>query len=168
MQRVQLISEETIKKQFPIKNVDAGAIEPGIQVAQDMGLQQLIGTCLYDTICSKVKDGTIITESDYKLLLDEYVQPYLLWQTMYELVPIAFAKIRNAGVVQSVTDHVQAMTHQDADYTRNDFASKANAYAGRLTAYIVANHTKYPEYSKRRDSSDMAHDSNAIIDQFVL
>lgn len=76
---VLLISEEYVKTNSGIDdNVYGKFLLPAIREAQEMGLQTIIGGNLYDAIMSKVADGTIADDFDYKYLLDKHIQPYLL------------------------------------------------------------------------------------------
>ena len=53
--KVLLISENTLKQDSLINNnVDSVYLLPAIQVAQDQGLQQIIGSKLYEKICDDI------------------------------------------------------------------------------------------------------------------
>ena len=78
---IYLISEETLKSESYINdNLDPAMILPSIQTAQDMHLQPLIGTKLYKTLMEMVKDNNI--EGYYKVLMDEYIRPFLIYAVL--------------------------------------------------------------------------------------
>lgn len=82
MEKVLLISEATLKKYTLINdNVDGMYILPAIQSAQDVDLDTIIGTALNTKLQELVKTGDIVSEeySAYKLLLDDYITPYMCW-----------------------------------------------------------------------------------------
>ena len=60
MKYTLLINKETLKRLSLIDdNVDEQYIRPAIITAQEISLQQTIGTSLYDAICDMVDDGSI-------------------------------------------------------------------------------------------------------------
>lgn len=148
---VFLISEETLKSQGLIDdNLWGGYLTPSIKLAQDKGLQTLIGGVLYDKICNLVADGSIKNESnkDYKYLLDEYIIPYLMWQTLAEVaVPISW-KFKNQGMVEANTDWTSRPSMKDFQYIVQKYENDAVFYGNRLTDYLSANSKYYPEYQK--------------------
>lgn len=169
--RVQLVSETTLKKLTLINdNVDVCYIAPAIEKAQDMGLQPLIGTCLFEKLCKLVESGQIGSADNlvYKTLLDDYVTPYLCQRVMADIQVPLFAKIRNAGIVQSQDQQTQQLTKGDVDYIRADYEYNATFYGKRLTEYLCANSTIYPEWKTRRDVSDMPSDAESYNTSIVL
>ena len=73
---VLFISEETIKNSTTINgNVDVELLLPYIKVSQDIHVQQLLGTNLYEKIEAEITAGTLT--GNYKILVDEYIQPVL-------------------------------------------------------------------------------------------
>ena len=114
MARVLLISEKTLKSNGVINNnVDGMYILPAIEYAQDAGLQPIIGTKLYNKLMDLVSDSSIQQETDYKVLLDEYVTPYLLNKVTADIqIPLNY-KLRNQGVVQNQADNTIVPTMKD-------------------------------------------------------
>ena len=169
--RIQLISETTLKAFTLINdNVDAAFIAPAIQKAQDMGLQPLIGSNLLDKICTLVADDSISNEENaaYKRLLDDYIIPYLCWRVMADIQIPLFAKIRNAGIVQSQDQQTQQLSHSDVEYIKKDYEYNADFYGKRITDFLCANSTTYPEWLTRRDVADIKADSESFNTHIVL
>ena len=169
--KVQLISENTLKKYTLINdNVDACYIAPAIQMAQDMGLQPLIGTVLLDKLCQLVSTDKINEKANanYKILLDEYITPYLCHKVMVDIQVPLFAKIRNAGIVQSQDTQTQQLTKSDVDYIRQHYDYISTFYGNRMTDYLRANSTKYPEWLTRRDVADVKADPESYNTTLVL
>lgn len=161
MARVLLISEKTLKQNSVINNnVDGMYILPAIEYSQDAGLQPLIGTKLYNKLMDLVESG--ITEAtDYKYLLDEYITPYLINKVTSEIqIPLTF-KLRNQGVVQQTGDNTYAPSMKDTQYVIQNYENKANFYGNRLSDYLRANKSKYPEYCSVDSCADMHSDSGA-------
>ena len=162
MARVLLISEQTLKKNSVVNNnVDGMYILPAIEYAQDAGLQPLLGTKLYNKLMSLVENGDIMTSSDYKFLLDEYITPYLINKVTADIqIPLAF-KLRNQGVVQNTSENTYVPSLKDMQYVAQSYENKANFYGNRLSDYLKANRSKYPEYCSIDSCADMPSDSGA-------
>lgn len=162
MARVLLISEKTLKENSVINNnVDGMYVLPAIEFSQDAGLQPLIGTKLYSRLMDMVEGGTIGNNNDYKYLLDEYITPFLLNKVTAEIqIPLAF-KLRNQGVVQQTGENTYVPSLKDMQYVTQNYENKANFYGNRLSDFLRANRSKYPEYCKIDSCADMPSDSGA-------
>lgn len=151
---VYLISEDILKSEGLIDdNLWGGYIGPSIQLAQDKGLQPAIGGPLYDKICSMVADGTIKNPANaaYKVLLDDYITPYLTYQVLVEVIYPATFKAKNQGLVQADTDYAHQVSMKDYQYIVKKFENDAAFYLNRLTDYLHAHTTTYKEYNKHVD-----------------
>jgi len=165
--KVFLISETTLKTETII-NDNAGAeyIRPAIESAQDIYLQQLIGSELLDKLYSDIANNKL--EGYYKELVDEHVTNYLKYKVLSEItIPLAY-KYRNAGVVQATGDHYQQTTLRDAQLVANHHDLRANFYAERMSKYLCANSDKFPEYKSTRNSADMMADPDSYKTNWVL
>ena len=162
MARVLLISEKTLKQNSVINNnVDGMYILPAIEYAQDAGLQPFLGTKLYNKLMDLVEDGSITGATDYKYLLDEYVEPYLINKVTADIqIPLAF-KMRNQAVVQQTGENTYVSSLKDMQYVVQNYENKANFYGQRMSDYLHSNHSKYPEYRKMDSCADMPSDSGA-------
>ena len=162
MARVLLISEKTLKENSVINNnVDGMYVLPAIEYAMDAGLQPIIGTKLYNRLMDMVEDCTIENNDDYKYLLDEYITPFLLNKVTAEIqIPLAF-KLRNQGVVQQTGENTYVPSLKDMQYVTQNYENKANFYSNRLSDYLKANRSKYPEYCSVDSSADMPSNKNA-------
>lgn len=148
MTKVLLISEDFVKTNSNLdSNVWGEYLTPSIREAQDIGLQQIVGSCLYNAILSKVADGSITatTESAYKTLLDEHIQPYLMYQVITDLVPIIGVKLSNIGVVRSNDEYVQNLTEDERHNIKQFYQYKADFYCRRLQQFLLTNKELYPE-----------------------
>lgn len=164
MNNILLISEKTLKSQSLINdNVGSEFILPSIQTAQDIGLQPLIGTYLYDKLRELVGNGTISNDENasYKTLLDTYITPYLAYKVMSDIqIPLAY-KMRNAGIIQTNNEYQTNSIMKDVQQLSTFYDQKATFYANRLSDYLLANSGSYPEYMNWRDYADMPSNKNA-------
>lgn len=164
MKEIFLISEQTLKTRTVLNNnVDVAFIAPAIRTAQDMGLQPLIGTKLFNKLKDLVATNDIVEEeySDYKKLLDEYVTPFLEWKAIADIQLSLVFKLRNQGVVSQVGENVYNPSLRDIQYLIQNYENKANFYGSRLSDYLKANNSKYPEYLKIDSCADMPSNKGA-------
>lgn len=162
MARVFLISTATMKKNSVVNNnVDDMYLLPSIEIAQDAGLQPLLGTKLYNKLMDLVEDSSITGATEYKYLLDEYITPYLINKATADIIiPLSY-KMRNQGVVQQTSEYTYSPSLKDTQYVIQNYENKANFYGNRLSDYLKANRNKFPEYCSLDSSADMPSDSGA-------
>ena len=97
-----LISWAKVKQYTDINDsLDADLIKNGIREAQDISLQRVIGTLLYEKLLDLVSSNTIGDSSNaaYKTLLDSYIQDMLLYASYFNLLEYTFIRTRNNGLV---------------------------------------------------------------------
>lgn len=132
---VLLISEDYLKTEsFLDDNVSGKYLLTAIKMAQDIELQSIIGTNLLHSIQKKVFDNVIDLEDNkrYKDLLDNYIQPFLLYQVLSEIViPISY-KMSNFGVMQSSDEKDYAVDNKQINLVKKFYFDKANVYKERL------------------------------------
>lgn len=152
--RIYLISEDYIKSEGLIDDsVWPGLLKPAIELAQEKGLQTLIGGVLYNKICDLVYDNTIkdIENRKYKDLLDDYILPYLKWRTMAEIaIPITW-KFKNQGLVgynDNSNDWVTRPNMKDFQYIVQKYEEDSVFFGQRLTDYLHTHTNMFPEYMK--------------------
>ena len=148
MTKILLVSEDYIKTNSNLNdNVFGDYLLPAIREAEDMGLQSILGSCLYKQILYLV-DENLIGESEYafyKELLDEYVQEYLMYQVITDLVPIIGAKLANLGTVISNDEHVLNLSESERSNLKHYYEMRADFYARRLQEFLLNNRTAFPE-----------------------
>ena len=148
--KIFLISEDKLKTETTINdNIDSLYLHSAIELAQYIGLRELIGCELHDKLCSLVADGSIsnLENKKYKELLDEYVTPYLKYKVCSEItLPLAY-KYRNSGVVQTNNEHEVNTAMKDAQTLKSYYEEKANFFGLALTSYLKQhNFLEYPNY----------------------
>lgn len=144
-----LISEEKIKKAGLLDdNLWGSYITPSIRLAQEKGLMTVTGERLYKKITALVESGQIKQQEfdRYKYLLDEYITPYLIWETVCEAVVVVSYKLKNQAVTQAQTDWTQNPTLKDLQWVRQQWLNNATFYAKRLADFLDAHCSEYPDY----------------------
>ena len=146
---VLFISDETIKKSTTINgNVDVQLLLPYIKVAQDIHVQQVLGTDLYEKIQNDIAgvSGASLSGA-YKTLVDTYIQPVLIHYSLYECLPFLSYKIMNKDIVRKLSETSTGASLDDIKFMRANILNTAQFYTQRLVDYITNHTSDYPEYS---------------------
>lgn len=140
-----LVSEAKVRSYTGLNNsVDSNLIRNSIRIAGDYRLQAIIGTLLYERLINDVKAGTL--SGNYKNLLDNYIQDFLIYASYYEIIEEIYLRSRNNGLLRPnggensdpVDKDLYLMKRQSVD-------NKMTYYAERLTNYIVEENGLFPE-----------------------
>ena len=145
---VLLISEDKLKTYTALNdNVFGKVICPVIKTSQDIYLQQILGTALMEKLQTLVKENQIGSQENtkYKKLLDEYVAPYLIYETLVNLVPEVGTKIANIGVVQNNDEHTMNVSQGERELVSRQYQTYADNYCKQMQAYLCQNSELYPE-----------------------
>jgi hypothetical protein len=181
---IMLISENYIKQRSTVmENVSSEFIRSNILIASDIHIQQILGSNLYDDIITQFENYktaydagttgiTIATyvDSVYLTLIDEYIQPTLLYYTLYESMFDLYSKITNKSLVTQSSENSDVVSEEFLHKRKDDFLNKAEYYAQRLTNYLIDNQTIYPKYLEvDGDISDiLPEDENYLSNGWYL
>ena len=148
MTTVQLISEAKIREFTDMNNnVDSKLISNAIREAQDIELQRLLGTLLYNKILSDVQSNTLT--GAYRTLVDDWIQNFLLYATYYITLEYIYMRPRNNGLLTPTGgDNSESVDRQMFNVKRQSVQNKREFYAEKLTDYLIENQNSYPEISE--------------------
>lgn len=154
MKKVLLLSEETIKKYTLVNdNVDGKYILPTIQIVQEVDLERLIGKALLSKLTDLVSNNEISNAETYKILLDEYITPYLCWQVMSQIQMSVGFKFNNSGVTVNQDDKKYQMEYRNMQLLVEQYQKYADSYALKMKNYLDSHSSDYPEYNQCVDYS---------------
>lgn len=174
---VLLISEDYIKSESNLdNNVSGKYLQSAIKLAQDVELQSTIGTKLLEALQKKCINwidphtpvhpieppeplpSDSIDDSDnyrYKELLDYYVQPYLLYQVLSEIViPISY-KLGNFGVMRTDDEKDIAAEASQVNQIKKYYRDKADFFKTRLQNWVITYYNDFPELYSYKPLKDM-------------
>lgn len=174
---VLLISEDYIKSNSTLdNNVSGKYLQAAITSAQDVELQSTIGTKLLEALQKKCINwidphtpvhpieppeplpSDSIDDSDnyrYKELLDYYVQPYLLYQVLSEIViPISY-KLGNFGVMRTDDEKDIAAEASQVNQIKKYYRDKADFFKTRLQDFIITYYNEFPELYTYKPLKDL-------------
>jgi len=143
-----LISEAKIRSFTSLNDaVDSALIKNCIRTAQDVWLQNIIGTVLYNKLISDVDAGTLT--GNYKGLVDDYIQDFLLYAAYYETLEEIYLRPRNNGLLRPNGGENSDPVERDLyDMKRQSLRNKMDYYSQRLTEYILEEDNLFPELSQ--------------------
>lgn len=149
MTTVFLISEAQIREYTDIdNNVDTALITNGIRESQDIILQPIIGTLLYNKITDLVSAGTIGDSGNavYKTLLDDYIQNLLVYAAYNYILDSIYVRSRNNGLL--IPDGGESSVSADRsmfNVKKQAAKNKQEFYANLLVDYLIEEEQSYPE-----------------------
>jgi hypothetical protein len=147
-------------------NVDTDLFINFIKIAQQMHVQNYLGTQLYNSITTKINEGNL--SDDYLDLVKDYIQPMLIHFAMIDYLPFANYQIRNGGVFKHRTDNSESTSKEELDLLVQKHRTFADFYAQRFVDYMgIFASQKFPEYWLNKDA-DMFPDTKPSSVNWVL
>ena len=141
---ILLLSEDFVKTNSNLSdNVWGKFLLPAVREAQDIYLQEIIGTALYQSILEKIKDNALI--DPYKEFVDDYVRWFLLYQVLTDVIDVLDVKLANLGTVRSRDEYVDNISDGERDRLKQNYQYKADFYCRRMQEYLLNNRNAFPE-----------------------
>jgi hypothetical protein len=147
-------------------NVDTDLFIQFIKIAQQMHVQNYLGTKLYNKITELIDTNTLT--GNYLDLVNDYVQPMLIHYAMVDYLPFANYQIRNGGVFKHRTDNSESTTKEELDILVQKHRTFGDFYAKRFVDYMaISASANFPEYWTN-SNDDMYPDQKPNPVSFVL
>jgi hypothetical protein len=137
-----------------------------IKVAQQIDIQNLLGTDLYNKISADIVAGTL--SGNYLTLVNTYVQPTLIWFAQMNYIPFAAYKITSKGVLKGTSEQSQTVEKNEVDYLVAKAREYANYYSTRLVDYLCFNDNLFPEYNSNSDDDIYPDTESTTFKGWVL
>ena len=149
--------------------VDADKFVQFIEVAQDIHIQNYLGTKLYDKISSLIVNDTIDDAGNavYKTLLNDYLTPMLIWFAQSDYYMFASYQVSNGGVFRHRSESSETPSMQEIKSLVDSSRDKAEFYVRRFLDYMDNNNNSYPEYNDVNEDG-MYPDKNENFNGWVL
>jgi hypothetical protein len=147
---VLLISEQKLKSNTPINdNVDSSELRFSIQQAQQIFIQETLGTNLYEYILDLVKTGDINDpiKVDYKELLNNFITPTLISYSYYLALDNFWVKFVNIGLQNMRSEQGTPIDIRGLTYLKNNARDNAQFNDNLMRRHLVFNNWKYPQYT---------------------
>jgi hypothetical protein len=165
-----LISTEDIKR-FSILNgnLDTDDFIQYLKIAQDITIQNYLGTDLYNKFQTLIISGDINQAGflKYKTLLSNYIKPMLIHWSMVHYLPFAAYTIANKGVYKHSSENATNVEKNEIDFLVEKERDIAEHYTQRFIDYMCFQQQEFPEYTSN-SNDDMNPDTNNFYGSWVL
>jgi hypothetical protein len=147
-------------------NVDTDSFIQYVKIAQDIHVQNYIGTDLYNKIQADIIASSLT--GDYLSLVTDYIKPMLIHWAMVEYLPFAAYTVSNKGVYKHSSENSENVSKDEVDFLIEKERNTAQYYTERFISYMTFNaSTKFPEYYTN-SNEDVYPDKDANFEGWVL
>lgn len=149
-------------------NIDTDKILPYINIAQDIHIQNYLGTDLYVKIQNDITADPQTLTGDYLNLVNVYIKPMLLHWSMVEYLPFAGVNIANGGIYTKNPENSTSLPKDHVDFLVEKARTTAQFYTNRFIDYMQNNaQSLFPEYYSN-SQEDIYPDDVADFGGWVL
>lgn len=142
-----LTSEEFIKSVTNISdNLNGKVMQAAIREAQDIDLQNIIGSCLLDKLKNLCASGDIKNPENafYKEAISK-LQYFLAYTVIVKLCCITSYKIDNMGVSRTHDENIDYATIDEVYNMQDFYQKKADYFAYELQKWLMKNRQEFTE-----------------------
>ncbi len=148
-------------------NVDTDKFIQFIKLAQEIHVQNYMGTKLYDGLTAAIPNIDQPANARWKTLLDDYIVPMLIWFAQVDYLPFAAYQIRNGGMFKHKSENSDTVSKEEVDYLTEKARTNAEWYSRRFIDFMSFNETTYPEYTSNVND-DIYPSYDATFNGWVL
>jgi hypothetical protein len=131
-------------------NVDVDKFIQFVKIAQDIHIQNYLGTKLFQKLQADIVAGTLT--GNYQSLVVTYVKPMLIHWGMVEYLPFAAYTIANKGVYKHSSENSENVDKNEVDYLLEKERNIAQNYTQRFIDYMSFNQPLFPEYRSNKNN----------------
>tara|TARA_R110000803_G_scaffold202538_1_gene267745 strand:+ start:256 stop:756 length:501 start_codon:yes stop_codon:yes gene_type:complete len=146
-------------------NVDPDTYTQFIFQAQQVHIQNFLGTKLYNKINNDIVAGTLT--DPYLTLLNDYIKLMVVWWSMVEFMPYSAIKISEKGVYKHNSENSTNVDKSEIDFLTEKARDTAQSYTNRFIDYMTFNQVSFPEYNAN-SNADVYPDKDANFVGWVL
>jgi hypothetical protein len=166
MAQALLISRKDIVKFTAMNgNVDTDKFIQFIKIAQDIHIQNYLGSKLLDKIEADIIADTLT--GDYLSLVTDHIKPMLIHWAMVEYLPFAAYTISNKGVYKGSSENAENVNKNEIDFLIEKERNLAQYYTDRFIDYMSYNSSSFTEYNSNTND-DVYPDKDASFEGWVL
>ncbi len=147
---IYYISEDYVRNNLPVDySLLSGNILPALQQSHFINARDLMGDQLFTAINDMITNGTITDpqNSNYKYLLDTYLQDVVLYWTQFYMTTNLLAKYANKALS---TNNSEFSSNADLSVYRTmktECRDLATYYSERCKNWLFWNQNLFPEYT---------------------
>jgi len=146
--------------------VDTDKFIQYVKIAQNIHIQNYIGTDLYNKISTDIVAGNLA--GNYATLVENHIKPCLVHWAMVEYLPFAAYSVSNKGIFKGTSENAESVSKEEVDFLIEKERTTAQYYTDRMIEHFSFNATSlYPEYYTN-NNSDVYPDKSADFSGWVL
>jgi hypothetical protein len=146
MAQILFVSPADVIKRTGINgNVDRDQMIQFIKIAQDIHIQNILGTKLFKKIASDIEADSL--SGNYLTLFTDYIQDMVIHWAAIEILPYIHYKVANGGIYTKSAENGTTITKQDLDYLVQKERDIAEHYSRRFVDHMAFYSSRYPEYN---------------------
>jgi len=97
-------------------NLDTDKFIQWIEVAQEIHIQNYLGTQLYEKIETLITTDALDANPTYKTLLETYIKPMTIHWSQVEMLPFLAYTVSNGGIYKHTSESSETVTKDEVDY----------------------------------------------------
>ena len=146
--------------------VDTDKFIQYVKIAQNIHIQNYIGTDLYNKISNDIIAGNLA--GNYETLVENHIKPSLVHWAMVEYLPFAAYSVSNKGIFKGTSENAESVSKEEVDFLIEKERTTAQYYTDRMIEHFSFNAASlYPEYYTN-NNSDVYPDKSADFSGWVL
>jgi len=146
-----LVTDKEIIQGSPLAgNVDHDKYRSLIEDVQDLVIEPILGTKLYDKILSDFAGSTLT--GVYATIHTDYLKKIIINSVAAEYVVMASVVVSNAGTVTPVPQNMQPAPAKQVNNVASRLKAKADTYIKRLQKYLQDQQSNISEYTSAQDN----------------
>ncbi len=148
-------------------NVDTNKFIQFIKIAQEIDVQQIMGTKMYEGLTNAIPNIDDPSNARWKTVLDDYIVPMLIWYAQASYMPFAAYQIKNGGVFKHTSENAQSVDKNEIDFLVEKARTNADWYSRRFIDFMGFNQQTYPEYTSNKND-DLYPSNDATFNGWIL
>lgn len=125
-------------------NVDQDKFLQFVKIAQDIHIQQYLGTRLFDKFKTDIVSNDLA--EPYLSLLNDYIKPMVVHWALVEFLPFSAVVIGNKGVYKPTSENAEVVSKVEVDALQDKQRDLAQYYTRRFIDFMCFNSNNFPEY----------------------
>ena len=136
MAQVLFVSPADVIKRTGINgNVDRDQMIQFIKIAQDIHIQNILGTNLFEKIATDIAADSL--SGNYLTLFTNYIQDMVIHYSAIEILPYIHYKVANGGIYVKGAENGESVTKQYLDYLVQKERDIAEHYSRRFIDHMA-------------------------------
>ena len=145
---VLFISEARLKALTAIhENVEPEDLMPYVVQAQDIYVQDILGTKFFNYLKTTISAGTALSTAE-TTLVEDYISPAVANYSLYLAIPTLNYKFKNKSILNPSSEESLNTGFDEMKYLRENVLDTAQFYMTRTQEYMCDNSSEFPDYTQ--------------------